>query len=108
MPTNRTPLRRGRRLSPGRIKSLLMGPDEVLIAGAGYYNCGCSQVYNLSSAEISAAEAEMAADWALHREYLLAIWRARAVDPNSHSKWYRIERQPGPCWAERHLDAGRL
>lgn len=96
---------KSRRLAPGRIKSLLNGPDSVLLAGSGYFTVGCNQIHTLDASQRQAAESAMREDWQVHRSHLLDIWRGRAVDPNASSRWFKIERALGPCWAERRFEA---
>ena len=77
MPTTRT--RRSRvwqsELSPYRILSLMKGPDYVLLAGHGYYPPERGGLPDRATVEQkSDAEAEMARDWALHKERLLRWW----------------------------------
>ena len=77
MPTTRT--RRSRQwqneLDPYRILSLMTGPDDVLLAGHGYYTPMRGGLpWAATPEQVSDAEAEMERDWTVLGERLLRWW----------------------------------
>lgn len=97
MPSNRT--RRARQwrptLDPFRRVALLVGPEHVLLAGAGYHPVGCSMLHMLTEDQHAEVRAAMRSDWLVHGEGLTRWWVEAAPESVGHPWEYVTPGGPG-------------
>ena len=110
MPTNRT--RRSRRwqndLDAYCVLSLMNGPDDVLLAGQGYYTPTRGGFpKNATPQQHADAIEEMRCDWELHRDRLLHWWITGEGEPSTMKLWTFVSvNVPGTRpWAWWEFDA---
>ena len=77
MPVKRRAGKAAKRLSADHVTMLTAGPHEMLFAGCGYMEGRLAGVYDRADdAERADIDEAMRADWAIHRDRLLAEWQS--------------------------------
>jgi len=91
MPTNRSRRARSWRptIDPFRRVALLLGPEHVLLAGAGYHPVGCGMLHTLTDDQHAEARAAMRTDWVAHGE-ALTLWWVEARPEAAGDPWVYV------------------